>query len=77
MELSFLKSCFPILNYEFYCLKLLVKTTSVYYFFSSPDGNGILFIFPLKIKRYSVQQEIAPNYYLNKFLSNTILIASA
>jgi len=27
--------------------------------FSSPDGSGILFIFSLKIKRYSEQQEIA------------------
>jgi hypothetical protein len=26
----------------------------------SPDGNGILFFFSLKKKRYSVQQETAP-----------------
>jgi hypothetical protein len=27
----------------------------------SPDGSDILFVFSLKIKRYSGQQEIAPN----------------
>jgi glycine/D-amino acid oxidase-like deaminating enzyme len=36
---------------------------SVFYFSFSPDGNGILFLFSLKRKRYSVQREIAPKKY--------------
>ncbi len=30
---------------------------------SSPDGSGILFLASLARKRYSGQQEIAPNFY--------------
>ena len=34
----------------------------------SPDGSDILFIFSLKIKRYSEQQEIAPENIKTKHL---------
>ncbi len=44
--------------------------------FSSPDRSVILFLASLARKRFSAEQEIAPNY-LNKSLSKTILIASA
>jgi hypothetical protein len=32
---------------------------------TSPDGNGILFLFPLKRKRYSVQLDKAPKIHKN------------
>jgi hypothetical protein len=46
-------------------MNILVDKSSGERFFS-PDGNGILFIFSLKIKRYSVQQETA-SFYNNIF----------
>jgi hypothetical protein len=32
---------------------------------TSPDGNGILFLFPLKRKRYSEQLDKAPKTHKN------------
>jgi hypothetical protein len=53
-----------------------------YIFVSSPDGSDILFLFAAKKKK--IQRTAGPDsyrdsskFYLNKFLSNTILIASA
>jgi len=40
----------------------LIMNCYSFAFDSSPDGSGILFLFSLKRKRYSGQQEIAPNF---------------
>ncbi|EIA09806.1 hypothetical protein HJ01_00903 [Flavobacterium frigoris PS1] len=46
-----------------FIVRVVLKTTTVYcLFIFSPDGSGILFIFSLKRKRYSEQQEIASNF---------------